>query len=242
MKMRRIALGFELSCTLALAACGSGLTVGNSNSSQIQYVCNNGSGATLPTTTTTLPNGSLITPYVNQSDIPGLGNTFVTNVATEQAANLTSGVTGIHYGHDFLTSTDHIPFQAVIDGTFYICPASQTQLPSGGTSGNWAVPVFLLHGSWLFLYNQEIFSTSTSDVTIQKSYEVAQNGQSVHQGDLLFYLHRGGPGSHVHFDIQPDTIQTTQAVCPTQYFTASAFSAILTLSMSSGFGSTLCYQ
>lgn len=152
-------------------------------------------------------NISMITPYVNESDIRSIG----------------LFIYGSHQGIDFQTTGDLKPFQAVSSGVVKNIQLIQTN--------NWYVELEIEYNStYSVLYVFEPMTANPADGQTQLANIVVSNGQSVSQGDLIGYLYVPDAQAHVHFGLSRYVSGGGDpTTCPEPYFTPEARDSILNL-------------
>ena len=153
---------------------------------------------------------SMITPYVNESDMRHVEPFFQDS----------------HRGLDFPPTDDLAPFQAVSSGVIDV--VSLVQLES---SSNWQVELEIKHNStYTTLYAFEPMTSDQTDGETQLSNISVSVGQTVSQGDIVGYLYNKGEGAHVHFSLfKYGSDGGDPAICPEPYFTQEANDSILRL-------------
>ncbi|MFA6295929.1 MAG: hypothetical protein WC663_01100 [Patescibacteria group bacterium] len=155
---------------------------------------------------------SLVTPYVNESQI------FSVPEAYSLSPNAPWGF--VHPGVDFMIDATLIPFQAVTDG--YI--TNYTAAKESGQMG-WHVGFGIEHLDYTPAYNFETFSQDDAIGQMQIANVFVQDGQFVKQGDLIGNLVYGGESAHVDFGVG----YGGSRVCPESYFTSDAQASIMRL-------------
>ncbi len=151
-------------------------------------------------------NISMITPYVNESDIRSIGLFYYSS----------------HQGVDFQPTGNLKPFQAVSSGV-----VKNIQLIQINT--NWGVEFEIEYNStYSVLY---VFEPMTAtDGQIQLTNISVSVGQAVSQGDIIGYLYAPNAEAHVHFGLFKYVAGGGDPlVCPDSYFTSQARNSILTL-------------
>lgn len=168
---------------------------------------------------------SMITPYVNQSDMASVNEAF----SSDDSAPW--GFT--HDGVDFFPIGNLKPFQAVCSGV-----VDKVELWQNNISSNWQVNVRIIcNSTYSVEYGFEPMTTVQSDGETQIANILVSEGQTVTQGDLIGYLFTSGEGSHVHFGF----FRNWDAICPEPYFTQEARDSILDLIRIVWPGANMCY-
>jgi hypothetical protein len=172
---------------------------------------------------------SMITPYVNSTDLEPIDRVF------SLSASCPWGVE--HTGIDFMPNRNLVPFQAVCSGSVdYI---ELWQLP---TTSNWQVHVRLKYNdAYSVLYAFEPMSTDRSDGETQLANILVSEGQTVSQGDIIGHLYDPvglGHGAHVDFGLLNED---WDRICPEPYFTSEARDSILSLIHEAHPGWNMCY-
>jgi len=160
---------------------------------------------------------SMITPYVNSTDLEPIDRAFSSSASAPWGAE--------HLGIDFMPNRNFVPFQAVCSGSVdYI---ELWQLP---TTSHWLVHVRLKYNdAYSVLYAFEPMSADKSDGETQLDNIVVSEGQTVSQGDIIGYLYDPvglGHGAHVDFGLLNED---WDRICPEPYFTSEARDSILSL-------------
>jgi murein DD-endopeptidase MepM/ murein hydrolase activator NlpD len=158
-------------------------------------------------------NISMLTPYLNNSDISSINEAF---------SSTSSAPWGFqHNGVDFFPTGNNKPFQAVASGT-----VDEVNLWQNNISSNWQVNVRIkVNPTYIVEYAFEPFSTSQTDGNTQRANISVSVGQTVVQGDAIGNLFTVNPGAHVHFGL----LQNSISICPETYFTVSAKDSVLGL-------------
>jgi len=170
---------------------------------------------------------SLITPYVNESDMASINEAFSVDECAPWGF-------GDHLGIDFFPKgvvgnfTDKKSFQAVCSGT--VTYVDQYYNPGGGPNGNGQYQVNLsidCDANYSIVY---AFETWSEDVMIgdNQLYNIQiehgiQVNTTVTQGDVIGDLFKAGDGAHVHFGLKENGID----MCPDPYFTPVARDSVL---------------
>jgi murein DD-endopeptidase MepM/ murein hydrolase activator NlpD len=181
------------------------------------YGCGGGNSGT----GTQLTAGSLVAPHVNQADIDYVGS-------YSESAGTPLG--RIHNGLDFRTTGQRKPFRAVATGSI-----TKILLWKTNTFGNWQVNVRLTFKGGFAEYAFEPMTTAKSDGQAQHSSILVSEGDTVTQGQVIGYLHKGHPShTHVHLGLYVDG----NTICPAKYFNDAARASIQSLTRG---GAPLCY-
>ncbi len=153
---------------------------------------------------------SMITPYVNESDIRSIGLFFYDS----------------HRGIDFQVTGNLIPFQAVFSGVVENIKLIQLE-----STLNWQVELEIRYNStYSVLYAFEPMTSVQADGEIQLTNILVSVEQAVSQGDIIGYLYAPNLGAHVHFGLfKYVTGGGDPLVCPEPYFTQEARDSILNL-------------
>lgn len=152
---------------------------------------------------------SMITPYVNESDVSSINEAFGLDAATAAWGF-------VHNGVDFMTATDLVEFRAAADGIVSYSKFHNDK------NGMWQVNMAIDHNPWSIQYAWEFSSTSESDADRQISEIAIASGQTVKQGDSLGKLYNPKLEGHIHLGVSNDLINTENAICPEPYFTDEA--------------------
>lgn len=156
---------------------------------------------------------SMITPYVNESDMASINETFSVDDTAPWGFE--------HYGIDFFTNGNLKTFQAIASGV-----VEDVKLNPNETTSKWQVNVRVKYSdTYTFEYVFEPFSINQSDADIQLANIFVTVGQNISQGDVIGNLHSTDNAAHVHFGFYKDGA----AICPEQYFTSAAKDSILNL-------------
>lgn len=180
---------------LSLCSCGGG-SDGDGNGGD-----GNGGGPTDDTI-------SMITPYVNRTDISSIDSTFSTH------ADMPWGEA--HSGIDFSPAENLIPFQAVCSGEIESVELLRNT--------SWVEVTIRYNSQYSVLYVFEPMTGETEDGETQLANISVSEGESVSQGDIIGYLYAVGEGPHVHFSLFNSD---PQGLCPESYFTTEARESIL---------------
>lgn len=165
----------------------------------------------VPTIQSTLPLGTVITPYVNESDIISANEAF-----SLDANNPYWGFW--HPGVDFMVDHD-ISVQAAASGTI---ENLETKLQDGIMG--WHTGFCINTGTQNSVcYNLETFGSDQTFGDRQKAAFLFKNGDHVNRGDIIGTLVYGGEGAHIDFGI---TAPGTR-VCPEPYLTEDARASVL---------------
>lgn len=179
---------------------------------RVSYIYNNKKIRSKKKTITVLMPFSLITPYVNESQISSVPEAY------SLSPNAPWGF--VHPGVDFIPNENLIPFQAVTDGYIINYTAAKESNQMG-----WHVGFGIEHLDYAPSYNFETFSSDDSVGQAQIANVFVQNGQFVNQGDLIGNLVYGGDNAHVDFGVG----YGGSRVCPEPYFTEEAKASIMRL-------------
>ncbi|MBI4009783.1 MAG: hypothetical protein HY361_01115 [Candidatus Aenigmarchaeota archaeon] len=183
-------------------------------------------GQNLPVSPETYSNLSIITPYLNETDISSINEAF---------SNTENSPWGFkHLGIDFMTSSDLVYFQAVTDGTITNLKTSKENEQQG-----WHTGLCIDHSPYLICYNFETFSSDQADGDRQKASIWVENGRHVKQGDIIGQLVYGGNGAHVDLGV---IHLGKERSCPEPYFTEDAKTSILRLIHKDHPTWKLCYE
>ena len=170
---------------------------------------------------------SLITPYINESDMESINEAFSINECAPWGF-------GDHLGIDFFpTGTIGDPngyksFQSVCDGTvLYISPYYN---PAGGPNGvgQHQVNVEIEYDStYSVVYAFETWSDlpADGDAQLLNILSHISENQSILQGHIIGELVKAGNAAHVHFGLRENGLD----VCPEPYFTPSARLSVLNI-------------
>ncbi len=210
---QEIASTGENSLNFTMMNCGS---VSNKETQQGQPYQK--TGAQNPLTTqnpaqTVYQNLSLITPYVNESDVSSVNEAY---------SNVSNSPWGFrHVGIDFMTKTDLVPVQAVTDGIITSLNTSKESEQQG-----WHTSICIGHDPYMVCYNFETFSPDQAVGDKQSANMLVKNGDRVRQGDLIGRLVHGGDGAHIDFGVSQ---QGKDRSCPEPYFTEEARASVMRL-------------
>jgi len=168
---------------------------------------------------------SMITPYVNETDVTRLGPFSSSN---------NSPLGRVHDGIDFHATGNLTPFQAVCSGV-----VDSVELWLNPGNSYWQVNVIVIFN---FIYSVqyafEPFSSNQSDGETQLANILVSEGQTVSQGDIIGYLYRKHEEyAHVHFGLH----KNWDAICPEPYFTLEARDSILSVIHKDHPGWDMCY-
>ncbi len=163
---------------------------------------------------------SMITPYVNESDMA-----FVLGIFSSTES---SPLGRVHSGLDFTPyyregEANLVPFQAVSSGV-----VAGVNLFWNELNGFWQVNVRIIYNSaYTVEYAFEPFSGSEADGQAQLANIFVTPCQTVSQGDIIGRLYMADPNApgHVHFSVS----KNAEAVCPEPYFTPEARASIMRL-------------
>jgi len=172
------------------------------------------------------PDFSMITPYVNKSDIPRV-EPFVT------AEGVSGSPTGwVHEGLDFGIDATDVPIRVAASGMVEIVELSKN-------AENWQVSVLIVvTEDTSLIYGFEPFSSKKSDGQAQLDNILVSVGDEVTRGQELGRLLWGGEGAHLHFAVG----QKTGNVCPEAFFTRQARRSVMRLLKKTwGPGTEMCY-
>jgi len=168
---------------------------------------------------------SMITPYVNESDMATIYQAFSSDDSAPWGF--------AHNGVDFSPNGNLKPFQAVSSGV--VDDIRLWQLP--GTL-NWQVNVWITYNSiYSAGYAFEPMSDDQADGQTQLDNMFVSLGQIVSQGDIIGNLYTTNEGSHVHFSLYQNGV----AICPEPYFTPDARGSILNVIRNFWPEATMCY-
>lgn len=168
---------------------------------------------------------SMITPYVNTSDMASINEAFSSDESCPWGFE--------HNGIDFFPNGNLKPFQAVSSGVI-----EEVDLFQNDKTSNWQVNVIISHNSlYRVTYAFEPMSLDEEDGNIQMDNILVSVGQDVSQGDIIGYLHTRGSGAHIHFSL----LKFWDAICPEPYFTSGARDSILFLLQQTWAGANMCY-
>ncbi|MGD8455880.1 MAG: M23 family metallopeptidase [Anaerolineales bacterium] len=168
---------------------------------------------------------SLLTPYLNESDIQPIKQAF--------SANTSAPWKFVHLGIDFTPKGDLKPFQAVCSGTVDLVELWQLD-----TTLNWQVSLRILcNSTYSVIYAFEPMTADRADGETQLQNIIVSEGQSVARGDIIGYLAVIGEGSHVDFGF----LENWERICPEPFFSPEAKESILSLLHISFPGASLCY-
>jgi len=156
---------------------------------------------------------SMITPYVNETDVTRLGPFSSSN---------NSPLGRVHDGIDFHATGNLTPFQAVCSGV-----VDSVELWLNPGNSYWQVNVIVIFN---FIYSVqyafEPFSSNQSDGETQLANILVSEGQTVSQGDIIGYLYTAHEEyAHVDFGLLKDWVR----ICPEPYFTSVARDSVLRL-------------
>jgi len=177
-----------------------------------------------------LPSGTLsLTPYSDASKLAGISRDY---------SNGTSPWGGVHYGWDINSSVDQAPYQAVTDGTLYVCAPTQN---ADGPYSDWQIPAYLVPdvgGGTAILYNMEPLDSSQTSITNQTDPTQGYWNPAISTtapthvtaGTWLFSLVKFANGSHVHFSILNGGMDQSQySICPSDDFSTGPNGGALSL-------------
>ena len=168
--------------------------------------------------TTPIDTVTLVTPYVNESDMTDIRDGF--------SSDKNSPPWGfVHDGFDLQPQGNLKPFQAVCSGRV-----------NWMYTGSEQVIVWLACNS---TYTAEInFETQSPDTgQIQLDNIMVTEGQDVSQGDIIGYLYAPNEKAHVHFSLYKNWIPS----CPEVYFGQEAKNSMLNLIHVIFPNANLCY-
>ena len=194
---------------------------GLTNGTPYYYVVTavNGNGeSTASTQVSATPSGgvdniSMLTPYVNSSDIASINEAFSSTSSCPWGFQ--------HNGVDFTPTGNYKPFQAVASGT-----VDMVNLWQNNISSNWQVNVRIkVNPTYSVEYVFEPVSLIQADGNTQLANILVSVGQIVAQGDAIGNLFTVNLGAHVHFGL----LQNSIAICPETYFIVSAKDSVLGL-------------
>jgi hypothetical protein len=168
-------------------------------------------------------NISMITPYINETDVTGLEPFSSSN---------DSPLGRVHDGIDFHATGNLTPFQAVCSG---VVDSVELWQPVE----EWQVNVIVIFNSiYSVIYGFEPNSDIQSDGETQLANILVSEGQTVSQGDIIGYLYAAdAQNAHVHFGLLKNWI----AICPEPFFTPESKDSILRLIHKDNPGWDMCY-
>lgn len=159
----------------------------------------------------------LITPYVNESDMSDVMESFST---------VNSSPWGfVHDGIDIFPQGDLKPFQAVCSGRVFRIFVFSEQV----------TVVIACNSAYLAGYHFETQSPDTGQDQLDNIMVV--EGQEVSQGNIIGYLYAPNENAHVHFSLYKNTIP----ICPEAYFSLENRNSILNLIHVTFPGANMCY-
>lgn len=194
---------------------------------------------------------SLVTPYVNESDMASINEAF-------SSEGSTSPWGFVHNGIDFSPIGNLKPFRAACSGV-----VDSVQLQQNNVTSNWQVNLLIVCNPYVLDPNvggyfppiavETIFeprSTVQADGQTQLNNITVANGQAVTQGDVIGYLHTAGAGAHVHFGTIPfgsmlmsGAYQVPRiSICPEPHLSLAANTSILNLLHVVWPGAGMCYS
>lgn len=161
---------------------------------------------------------SLITPYVNSSDIVSV---------TPFSSGSSSPWGWAHTGIDFMPLANTTPFRAAAPGVVRdVTLTSLTYL--GMLIPVWQVNVIIEHDdTYSLVYAFETFSSKQTDGQIQLDMITVSKGQFVAQGDIIGTSYVADPAVQVTVDF--GVTRNGVRICPEGYFTSEAKNSILNL-------------
>lgn len=168
---------------------------------------------------------SVITPYVNESDISSV------NEAYSRSDDAPWGFE--HRGIDFFITSGIAPVQAVTDGEIVNLAIIKEDNQMG-----WHAGFCIEYGVYAPCYNLETFSQDDAIGEQLTANVFISNGQVVKQGDVLANLVYGGSGAHIDFGIGYDG----DRICPEQYFTKEARASVMRLIANEHPDWEMCYE
>jgi hypothetical protein len=156
---------------------------------------------------------SMITPYVNESDMGPIYEAFSSDASVPWGFE--------HNGIDFFPKGNLKPFQAVSSGVVV-----NVMLWENDKSSHWQVNVIIEYNStYAVEYAFEPMTKNQADGETQLANISVSVGQVVSQGDIIGYLYTAGELPHVHFSLY----KNASSICPEPYFTPDARESILNL-------------
>ena len=156
---------------------------------------------------------SMITPYVNSSDIATINEAFSSDASAPWGF--------AHNGVDFPPTADLKPFRSASSGI-----VEEVHLWQNDFSLNWQVNITIRYDStYSVVYVFEPFSQDPAVGQTQLNNIKVSLGQVLSQGDIIGNLYGAGSGVHVHFGL----MKNDTAICPEPYFTSEARTSILDL-------------
>jgi hypothetical protein len=168
---------------------------------------------------------SMITPYVNESDMASVNEAFSSDDSAPWGF--------AHNGIDFFPIGNLKPFQAVCSGDIDTVALWQNDI-----SLNWQVNVRIICNSTYSVdYAFEPMTPVQADGETQLANISVSVGQAISQGDIIGYLFTSGEGSHVHFGFYKNSV----SICPESYFTPEARDSILNLIHKDNPDWNMCY-
>lgn len=153
---------------------------------------------------------SLVTPYVNESDMREITDFF-----NAQYEPYPASWGRIHDGLDIYPVADHKAYQAACGGRVRTVYPFEAQVSV----------VIDCDSRYSIMYNFESQAPNTGQS--QLDYMQVVEGQLVAQGDIIGYLYsaENPDRAHVHFSF----FDNTTTVCPAPYFTQAAHDSVLNL-------------
>jgi len=168
---------------------------------------------------------SMISPYVNKSDMASINEAYSSN------ANAPWGFE--HKGIDFMPDGNLKPFQSVCSGKVDTIILGQNDFTS-----NWQVNVRIICNSTYSVdYIFEPITTVRADGETQLSNILVSEGQTVSPGDIIGFLYTVGEGTHVHFQLNENRV----SICPESYFIEEVRAPILDLIHVLWNSANMCY-
>jgi hypothetical protein len=171
------------------------------------------------------PSFSLITPYVNESDMASINESFSVDDCAPWGF-------GDHLGIDFFPTgvigdpNEYKFFQSVCSGLVVSISPYYNTVGGPNGIGQHQVNVEIEYDStYSVIYAFETWSDIQADGGAQFSNILSHISlnQPINQGDIIGQLVKAGNGAHIHFGLRENGID----VCPEPYFTQGARNSIL---------------
>ena len=163
---------------------------------------------------------SMITPYVNSSDVQWIHQAFGSDDQNPWKSP--------HPGLDFYPYADDMQLQASVPGIVEEVRASRNEnnFCMASNTCNWQIGVRIRYDSaYSVEWDFEPFSSSEADRDEQLARIRVSVGDVVRSGAVIGTLHRANDTSHVDWGI----MKNYTLICPEPYFTDEAKSSILAL-------------
>ncbi|MFC1816641.1 hypothetical protein ACFL0M_12075 [Thermodesulfobacteriota bacterium] len=149
----------------------------------------------------------MITPYVNESDMTEIRDSFSSDKTS-------SPQNRVHDGFDISPNGDLKPFQAVCSGRVHWIYTGDEQV----------IVMLACNSTYIAEYNFEPQAANTGQTQLANIPVIV--GQTVSQGDIIGYLYAANlAAAHVHFTFNKNWVPS----CPEPYFSSEAGNSMLNL-------------